>query len=97
MPPYEFSVPHALALAEDKEMLCVADRENGRIQCFNCHNGSFIVQLHSHEMGSRIFSVAYSPAQGREQSPIFSVGALRRFHSLEIIGILDLSSVTVFI
>ncbi|KDR18657.1 peptidyl-alpha-hydroxyglycine alpha-amidating lyase 1 isoform X2 [Zootermopsis nevadensis] len=64
MPPYEFSVPHALALAEDKEMLCVADRENGRIQCFNCHNGSFIVQLHSHEMGSRIFSVAYSPAQG---------------------------------
>lgn len=63
-PVYEFSVPHALALAEDKEMLCVADRENGRVQCFNCHNGSFIVQFRSHVMGSRIFSVAYSPAQG---------------------------------
>lgn len=63
-PVYEFSVPHALALAEDKEMLCVADRENGRVQCFNCHNGSFIVQFRSREMGSRIFSVAYSPAQG---------------------------------
>ncbi|PNF30532.1 hypothetical protein B7P43_G09923 [Cryptotermes secundus] len=63
-PVYEFSVPHALTLAEDKEMLCVADRENGRVQCFNCHNGSFIVQFRSREMGSRIFSVAYSPAQG---------------------------------
>lgn len=63
-PVYGFNVPHALALAEDKEMLCVADRENGRILCFNCHNGSFIVQFASFEMGSRIFSVAYSPAQG---------------------------------
>ncbi|KAJ4436524.1 hypothetical protein ANN_16555 [Periplaneta americana] len=64
LPPYEFYVPHALALAEDKEMLCVADRENGRIQCFNCHNGSFIIQFRSLKMGSRLFSVAYSSAQG---------------------------------
>jgi hypothetical protein len=66
-PVYEFNVPHALALAEDKEMLCVADRENGRVQCFNCHNGSFIVQFRSQEMGSRIFGVAYSPAQGTQE------------------------------
>ncbi|XP_069688492.1 peptidyl-alpha-hydroxyglycine alpha-amidating lyase 1 [Periplaneta americana] len=64
LPPYEFYVPHALALAEDKEMLCVADRENGRILCFNCHNGSFIIQFRSLKMGSRLFSVAYSSAQG---------------------------------
>jgi peptidylamidoglycolate lyase len=76
-PIYGFSVPHALALAEDKQMLCVADRENGRIQCFNCHSGSFIVQFHSPEMGSRIFSVAYSPAQGIYDSdwPVVPVGA----------------------
>lgn len=75
-------MPHALALAEDKEMLCVADRENGRILCFNCHNGSFIVQFKSSEMGSRIFSVAYSPAQGTDESdwPVISVGALERCH-----------------
>jgi len=75
-------VPHALALAEDKEMLCVADRENGRILCFNCHNGSFIVQFASFEMGSRIFSVAYSPAQGTDGSdwPAISVRALERCH-----------------
>ena len=75
-------MPHALALAEDKEMLCVADRENGRIQCFNCHNGSFIVQFHSSEMGSRIFSVAYSPAQGTDDSDwsVICVRALKRCH-----------------
>jgi NHL repeat. len=75
-------VPHALALAEDKEMLCVADRENGRIQCFNCHNGSFIVQFTSSEMGSRIFSVAYSPAEGMDDNdlPVISVRALKRCH-----------------
>lgn len=81
-PVYGFNVPHALALAEDKEMLCVADRENGRILCFNCHNGSFIVQFDSSEMGSRLFSVAYSPAQGTDDSdwPVISVTAIKRFH-----------------
>jgi peptidylamidoglycolate lyase len=75
-------VPHALALAEDKEMLCVADREDGRIQCFNCHNGSFKVQFSSSEMGSRLFSVAYSPAKGTDVSdwPVISVRALKRCH-----------------
>nr|CAD7393950.1 unnamed protein product [Timema cristinae] len=62
-PPYFFSIPHALALAEDKQLLCVADRENGRIQCFNCHNGTFVMQVHSKELGGRIFSVAYAPVQ----------------------------------
>ena len=75
-------MPHALALAEDQEMLCVADRENGRILCFNCHNGSFIEQYESSEMGSRIFSVAYSPAQGTDDSdwPVISERALKKCH-----------------
>ena len=30
----EFSTPHSLALIEDLDMLCVADRDNERIQCF---------------------------------------------------------------
>jgi len=30
----EFRVPHSLALIEDLNLLCVADRENERIQCF---------------------------------------------------------------
>lgn len=30
----EFNVPHSLALIEDMNLICVADRDNGRIQCF---------------------------------------------------------------
>jgi len=30
----EFAVPHSLTLIEDLNLLCVADRENERIQCF---------------------------------------------------------------
>ena len=30
----DFLVPHSLALVEDLDLICVADRENRRIQCF---------------------------------------------------------------
>ncbi|KAK7792477.1 hypothetical protein R5R35_013863 [Gryllus longicercus] len=63
-PPNNFLVPHALAVDEDNGTLFVADRENGRVQCFNTSTGVFIRQLHSYLMGPRIFSVAYAPVQG---------------------------------
>lgn len=62
--PYHFNIPHSLALAEDKNLLYVADRENGRIQVFHASNGTFAFQFSSALMGSRIFSVAYTPAFG---------------------------------
>lgn len=31
-PPNDFAIPHALTLIPDKNLLCVADRENGRVQ-----------------------------------------------------------------
>ncbi|KAL4227515.1 hypothetical protein ACF0H5_012959 [Mactra antiquata] len=31
----QFQIPHSLALDEGRDLLCVADRENGRIQCFS--------------------------------------------------------------
>lgn len=34
-PPGTFSVPHSVTLIEDWNLLCVADRENERIQCFS--------------------------------------------------------------
>ncbi|KAG8221827.1 hypothetical protein J437_LFUL003461 [Ladona fulva] len=61
--PNAFSIPHALALAKDESLLCVADRENGRIQCFLSHNGSYAFQLHYPEFGTRVFSVAYAPVE----------------------------------
>lgn len=61
---YQLSVPHALTLVQDKELVCVADRENGRVQCFNWYNGTFSFQFYSPLIGSRLFSVTYSPVQG---------------------------------
>ena len=59
-----FEVPHSLALAEDKGLLCVADRENGRIQCFDLE-GRFQKQIHPKEFGPRLFAVSYCPLHGR--------------------------------
>lgn len=61
---YMFAIPHALTLAEDKELVCAADRENGRVQCFNWHNGTLIAKIYSSHIGSRLFSVTYSPVKG---------------------------------
>lgn len=61
--PNFFSVPHALALAPDRKWLCVADREIGRVQCFD-ENGKFQRQYHSPLIGDRLFSVAYAPVKG---------------------------------
>lgn len=56
-----FAIPHALTLALDLGLLCVADREDGRVQCFHIKNGTFHSQYHSPVIGDRLFSVAYAP------------------------------------
>ncbi|XP_059476851.1 peptidyl-alpha-hydroxyglycine alpha-amidating lyase 1-like [Neocloeon triangulifer] len=61
--PTDFNIPHALALAEDKNRVCVADRENGRIQCFTIDSGIFVSQFAPSEFGKRVYSVAYTPSQ----------------------------------
>ncbi len=63
-PPYAFDIPHSLALAEDRGIVYVADRENGRIQAFFIANGTMHSQVKSSEFGGRLFAVAYTPAQG---------------------------------
>ena len=61
--PNSFNIPHGLALAEDRGEICVADRENGRVQCFTL-DGEFTSSIQPPEFGSRIFSVAYTSANG---------------------------------
>lgn len=58
-----FNVPHSMTLAEDKGLLCVADRENGRIQCFDL-DGNFQLMIYSPEFGDRIFAVSYCRLHG---------------------------------
>ncbi|XP_052793930.1 peptidyl-glycine alpha-amidating monooxygenase-like isoform X2 [Mya arenaria] len=61
--PGTFSLPHGLALAEDKGQLCVADRENGRIQCFDLQ-GNFIRQIHPPQFGAALYALEYCPNHG---------------------------------
>ncbi|CAB3363440.1 Hypothetical predicted protein [Cloeon dipterum] len=64
LPHSAFSIPHALALIEEKNLISVADRENGRIQIFRINNGSFAGEIKLREFGRRLFSIAYTPLQG---------------------------------
>ncbi|EDV37665.2 uncharacterized protein Dana_GF13565, isoform A [Drosophila ananassae] len=59
-----FAIPHALTLVPDQQLLCAADRENGRVQCFHSSNGTFYSQYHNQLIGDRLFSMAYTPAEG---------------------------------
>lgn len=55
-----FYVPHALALANELNLIYVADRENGRILSFCATNGTFQREYKHSTIGSRIYSVAYA-------------------------------------
>ncbi|XP_013394833.1 peptidyl-glycine alpha-amidating monooxygenase isoform X2 [Lingula anatina] len=61
--PGAFKLPHGLTLAKDKKQVCVADRENGRIQCFD-YDGNFKSQIHLTEFGHKVYAVAYTPHFG---------------------------------
>jgi DNA-binding beta-propeller fold protein YncE len=56
--PAHFFLPHSLALNEAKNLLCVADRENYRVQCFDL-NGNFLQQALTNDYGP-IYSVAFA-------------------------------------
>lgn len=51
------------AASKSESLACVADRENGRIQCFSLPYGYFKFQLRLEEFNGRLFSVAFSPAE----------------------------------
>ncbi|XP_050701944.1 peptidyl-glycine alpha-amidating monooxygenase B-like isoform X1 [Eriocheir sinensis] len=62
--PTTFNIPHALTLADHEGEVCVADRENGRIQCFTTALGKFARQFKFDAWGNRLFSMSYTPASG---------------------------------
>ncbi|XP_051764679.1 peptidylglycine alpha-amidating monooxygenase isoform X3 [Ctenopharyngodon idella] len=59
-----FWIPHSLAFLPDKRELCVADRDNGRIQCFMADTGEFVKEIKKDMFGGAVFAIAYSPVQG---------------------------------
>lgn len=64
--PYAFNIPHALALAEDQATICVADRENGRIPCFETEGGKPKITIQPEGLGSTVYSIDYASANGEE-------------------------------
>ncbi|XP_040277523.1 peptidyl-glycine alpha-amidating monooxygenase isoform X4 [Bufo bufo] len=55
----EFRIPHSLAMVPDAGQLCVADRENGRIQCFQAETGHFVKEIKHKEFGAEVFAISY--------------------------------------
>jgi hypothetical protein len=43
--PNQWNIVHSIALNEDAQLLCGADRENYRIQCLNSNTGEFQRQI----------------------------------------------------
>lgn len=48
----------------DRKEVCVADRENGRIQCFLAETGEFVKEIKKDEFGGKVFAIAFTPAEG---------------------------------
>lgn len=67
-----FRIPHSLVFLPDREEVCVADRENGRIQCFIAKSGQFVKEIKKEEFGGEVFAITYSPADGEfiENGPL---------------------------
>ncbi|XP_042546673.1 peptidyl-glycine alpha-amidating monooxygenase isoform X8 [Dipodomys spectabilis] len=59
--PGHFSVPHSLVLVPHLNQLCVADRENGRIQCFNTDTKEFVREIKHESFGRNVFAISYIP------------------------------------
>lgn len=48
----------------DRREVCVADRENGRIQCFIAETGEFVKEIKKEEFAGEVFAITYSPVGG---------------------------------
>lgn len=59
--PGQFNIPHSLSMIPDFGQLCVADRENGRIQCFKPETGEFVREIRHPLFGKEIFAISYAP------------------------------------
>lgn len=59
----KFRIPHSVTMVESKGWICVADRENARIQCFVASDGTFAAEFASAEFGREVFAIAYNPIE----------------------------------
>uniref|UniRef100_A0A674PNK5 Peptidylglycine alpha-amidating monooxygenase n=1 Tax=Takifugu rubripes TaxID=31033 RepID=A0A674PNK5_TAKRU len=74
-------IPHSLAFIPDRQELCVADRENGRIQCFIAETGEFVKEIKKEEFGGKVFAITYSP-----DGLLYAVNGVSPHHSAPVRG-----------
>jgi peptidylamidoglycolate lyase len=61
--PNEWNIVHSIALYEEAQLICGADRENFRIQCFDVNTGDFLRQIrveNKKDMGP-IYAIEFAP------------------------------------
>ncbi|XP_064610137.1 peptidylglycine alpha-amidating monooxygenase-like isoform X2 [Liolophura sinensis] len=75
-PTNTFNIVHSITVAEEKNLLCASDRENGRIQCYDLE-GNFQKQITSPRFGGQVFGVAYCPKEG---GMLFAVNGQSPYH-----------------
>uniref|UniRef100_A0A3B5MBW2 Uncharacterized protein n=1 Tax=Xiphophorus couchianus TaxID=32473 RepID=A0A3B5MBW2_9TELE len=81
-----FRIPHSLVLLPERKEVCVADRENGRIQCFIAETGEFVKEIKNEEFGGEVFAITYNGL-------IFAVNGDSPYHSAPLRGfVLDYST-----
>uniref|UniRef100_A0A3P8T2A5 Peptidylglycine alpha-amidating monooxygenase n=1 Tax=Amphiprion percula TaxID=161767 RepID=A0A3P8T2A5_AMPPE len=78
-----FQIPHSLVFLPDRKEVCVADRENGRIQCFIAETAEFVKEIKKDEFGGEVFAITYSTAGG---GLIFAVNGESPFRSAPLKG-----------
>ncbi|KAM8827381.1 peptidyl-glycine alpha-amidating monooxygenase isoform 2-T2 [Spinachia spinachia] len=88
-----FRIPHSLVFLPDRQEVCVADRENGRIQCFIAQTGDFVKEILKEEFGGEVFAITYSPAG---DGLIFAVNGDSPYHSNPLRGfVIDYSTMDI--
>ncbi|XP_063745556.1 peptidylglycine alpha-amidating monooxygenase isoform X2 [Eleginops maclovinus] len=88
-----FQIPHSLVFLPDRQEVCVADRENGRIQCFIAQTGEFVKEIKKEEFGGEVFAISYSPDG---DGLIFAVNGESLFGSAPLRGfVIDYSTLDI--
>lgn len=57
------AIPHSLAVVPERDLICVADRENARILCSSASDGHIQMEVKFPEFGTSVYAIAYSGKQ----------------------------------
>jgi len=63
--PSTFALPHSVTAAEDRDIVCVADRENARAQCFDLV-GNLQRVIHSLQLEPTLYAITYDQYSGND-------------------------------